>query len=174
MKLARGVRAKWLSFDKESWTLIGKDMDSLSTSLNPDVEQNKNILGDTYVDHKGFTPESDIEYKARTEDAIYEKLQKIVDELLKDEESTTAYMIDATLTDEVKNSDNTTLTGTGYQVPVIVVPQEDGGDTAGYAINFNCYENGNRVQGTVSVTNRVPTFTENPAPTDSTADNTTA
>lgn len=168
MKLPRGVRAKWLSFDKENWTLIGRDMDSLTTSLNPDVEQNTNILGDTYVDHNGFTPESDIEYKARTEDAIYEQLQKIVNELLKDEESTTAYMIDATLTDEVKKSDDTVLTGTGYQVPVIVVPQDDGGDTGAYTINFNCYENGNRVQGTVSVTKRVPTFTATAASTAST------
>lgn len=158
-KLLRGVRAKWLSFDGEKWTLIGKDMDSESTNLNPDTEQKKNILGEAYFNHNGFTPESDIEYKARTDDAIYKNLQEIVDELKTDEPSITAQMIVATLNEEVKNSDTTTLTGTGYKVPVCVVPQDDGGDTSGYTINFNCYESGGRTKGTVSVTGRTPTFT---------------
>ena len=154
------MRAKWLSFDGTDWTLIGKGMETLTTNMNPDVETGKDVTGAAYVEHKGFSPESDIEYQARSEDAIFEDLQAIVDQLLKDETSTTAFMIDATLTDEVKNATGTTaITGSGFKVPVIVVPQDDGGDTSGYTINFNCYENGARVQGTVSVTAQVPTFT---------------
>ncbi len=160
-KLARAVQATWLSFDKKSWTLIGKDMDSMSMSLNPDVETTKNILGETVVTHSGYTPELDIDsYKARTEDAIYEKLLDIAMNRKSDEESTSAYLLEAVLTDEVKNSDASTLTGKAWLENVIVVPQEYGGDTAGFDIPFNINLNGGRVQGAVSVDNRVPTFTE--------------
>ena len=154
------MRAKWISFDGTTWTLIGKGMDSLSTNANPDVETGRDVTGASYVEHRGYHPESDIAYQARSEDGIFEQLQKIVDELLIDESECGGYMIDATLTDEVKNSDaSTTLTGSGYKVPVVIVVQDDGGDTSGYTINFNAYENGSRVQGTVSVANKVPTFT---------------
>ena len=155
------MRAKWISLDNgTSWTLIGKNMESLTTNTNPDVTTGKDVTGASFVDHKGFSPESDIAYQARSEDAIYEQLQAIVDELLKSEEDCGGFMIDATLTDEVKNATGTTvLTGTGFKVPILVVPQDDGGDTAAYTINFNAYENGARIKGTVSVTERVPTFT---------------
>lgn len=159
-KLLRGMRAKWLSFDEEEWTLIGRGMESLTTNLNPDVETGKDVTGKSYIDHKGYAPEADIEYQARSDDPMYEDLQAIVDELLKDETHCGGYIIDATLTDEVKNATGSVvLTGTGYKVPVLVVPQEEGGDTSGYTINFNVYENGARTKGTVSVTEQVPTFT---------------
>lgn len=159
-KLLRGMRAKWISFDGETWTLIGKGMETLTTNLNPDIETGKDVTGEAYIEHKGYAPESDIEYQARDDDPMYEQLQKIVDELLKDETNCLATMIDATLTDEVKNATGSvTLTGTGYSVPVMVVPQDEGGDTSGYTINFNCYEQGARTKGTVSVANKVPTFT---------------
>lgn len=159
-KLARAVQATWLSFDKKNWTLIGKDMDSMSMSLNPDVETTKNILGETIVSHSGYTPELDVDsYKARTEDVIYEKILDIAMNRKYDEESTAAYLLEAVLTDEVKNSDSSTLTGQAWMENVIVVPQEYGGDTAGFDIPFNINLNGGRVQGTVSVDERVPTFT---------------
>ncbi len=158
-KLARGVRVIWLSFDENEWTPIGKDMDDMSMELNPDVSQTKNVLGDTVVEHNGYTPSLDNDYIARSEDAIYPKLEKIANELLTDEDSTTAYLIEATLTDEVKESDTTTLTGTGYKTQGIVSVNSTGGSTSGYTISFNWQQNGARTQGTVSVTNRVPTFT---------------
>lgn len=56
MKLPRAALAQWLSFDKKEWTLIGKDTDSMSTSMNPDIETKQNVLGETITDHKGFKP----------------------------------------------------------------------------------------------------------------------
>lgn len=158
-KLARGVRVIWLSFDDKEWTPIGKDMDDMSMELNPDVSQTKNVLGDTVVEHNGYTPSLDNDYIARSEDAIYPHLEKIANELLTDEEHTTAYLIEATLTDEVKESDTTTLTGKGYKTKGIVSVTSTGGSTSGYTIPFNWQQDGARTQGTVSVTNRVPTFT---------------
>ena len=158
-KLARGVRAIWLSFDEENWTLIGKDMDDMAMDLNPDVSQSKNVLGDTVVEHNGYTPSLDNDYIARSEDAIYKPLEKIANKLSTKEEDTTAYIIEATLTDEEKESDNKTLTGTGYKAKGIVSVTSTGGGVSGYAIPFNWQQDGAREQGSVSVTARKPTFT---------------
>lgn len=164
MKLQRAVHATWLSKAQKDWTLLGKDMDSMSLSLNPSVETSKNILGENNVDHSGYTPELDVDsYIARTEDAIYEPIKDIAFNRLSDEESTTFYLMEAILTDEVKNSDSITVTGEAWVEKAVVVPQEYGGDTNGFSIPFNVYMNGERKHGSISVTKRVPTFTEDSA-----------
>lgn len=134
-------------------------MDSLTTNLNADVNTGKDVTGAPYLDHNGFAPENDVEYKPREEDAIYPHVQKITDGLLKDEESCTFYKIEAMLDIEVKDTDIKNASGTGFKVPVIAVPQDDGGDTSAYTTNINFYENGTRTQGTVAVANKQPTFT---------------
>lgn len=133
-------------------------MDTLETSLNPDINQSKDVTGSAYIEHNGFTPETDIDYKARSEEKIFPHIQKISNELLKDEESCLATMLVATLDDEVKNGDKKTLTGKGYEVSVLCVPQSDGGGTDAYAIPFNLYEQGARTQGDITVTSGKPTF----------------
>lgn len=64
MKLPRAAYAIWLSFDKTEWTLIGKDTDSLTYELNPDVETTKNVLGETIVNHSGYQPELAVQREA--------------------------------------------------------------------------------------------------------------
>ena len=160
MKLPRAAYAIWLSFDKENWTLIGKDTDSLTYELNPDVETSKNVLGETIVNHSGYQPELAVDtYYARTEDAIYEKIKKMAMNRKFDEESTAAYLLEAILDEEVRDSDTKTLTGEGWMENVVVIPQSVGGELAGLGLPFNVSPNGGRVDGTVSVTERVPTFT---------------
>ncbi|MDE7323137.1 MAG: hypothetical protein K2N73_10525 [Lachnospiraceae bacterium] len=161
MKLPRAALAQWLSFDKENWTLLGRDTDSLSTELNPDVETTKNVQGDNNTNHNGFNPETAVDsYAARTEDSIYENLLDIVMNRKSDEESTKAYFLEAVLDEAVNISDNKTLTGKGWMEEVIVVPQSYGGDTSAFGIPFNLNpKGGERKEGTVSVTKRVPTFT---------------
>lgn len=160
MKLPRAAYAIWLSFDKKEWTLIGKDTDSLSYSLNPDVETTKNVLGETIVNHSGYQPELAVDtYYARTEDSIYEKILDMAMNRKFDENSTAAYLLEAILDDEVRNSDSVTLTGKAWIENVVVIPQEVGGELAGLGLPFNVNPNGGRVEGTVSVTERVPTFT---------------
>lgn len=162
MKLPRAALAQWLSFDKENWTLLGRDTDSLSTELNPDVETTKNVQGDNNTNHNGFNPETAVDsYAARTEDSIYENLLDIAMNRKSDEESTRAYFLEAVLDEAVNLSDNKTLTGKGWMEEVIVVPQSYGGDTSAFGIPFNLNpKGGERKDGTVSVTKRVPTFTE--------------
>lgn len=150
----------WLSFDEENYTCLGKDSDDMSIDMNSDTEQTKNVQGETVFTHNGYTPSlANDSYIARTEDAIYESLQHIVNTLATDDDSISATLIVATLTDEVTKSDTKTLTGEGFKVPVKIVVDNDGGSTSGYSIPFTMYEDGSRIQGIVSVTNKVPTFT---------------
>lgn len=157
-KILRGCRAMWLSKGDKS-TLIGKDNDDLSIDTSPDTEQNKNVLGETNFSHNGYTPSLAVDYIARDEDEIYPVLQKIANELSVSDDDITMDLIVATLTEEVKESDVKTLTGSGFKVPARIVVTNDGGGTSGYAISFTAYESGNRIQGTVSVANREVTFT---------------
>lgn len=158
-KILRGQRAMWLSFDEKNWTCLGKDSDDLSIDTNPDTETIKNVQGETTFVNNGYTPSMSNEYIARTEDAIYPHIQYIVDNLAVDDEHTSAVMIVATLDIEVKDTGEKTATGSGYKVPVGIIVDNDGGSTSGYSIPFTINESGARVQGTVSVTNKVPAFT---------------
>lgn len=159
-KILRGCRAMWLSFDETAWTCLGKDSDDLSIDTNPETEQKKNVQGETSFTHNGYTPSlSNDSYIARSEDSIYANLQKIADTLAVDDETISATLLVATLDEEVKEAATKTLTGKGFKVPVKVVVNNDGGGTAGYGIPFTVYEDGARVQGTVTVTNKVPTYT---------------
>ena len=157
-KFLRGQRAMWLSFDEKKYTCLGKDSDDLSIDLNPDTETKKNVLGETITENNGYTPSMSNEYIARNEDAIYEHIQYIADNLATDDEHTSATMIVATLDIEVKDTGEKSASGKGYKVPVTVVVDNDGGSTAGYSLPFTINENGARVQGTVTVENKVPTF----------------
>lgn len=161
MKLPRAAFAQFLSFDDENWTLLGKDTDSMSTSMNPDIETKQNVIGETTTDHKGFNPELAVDtYAARTEDAIYENLLDITMNRRSDDEHTTATLMECVLDEAVNLSDNKTLTGKAWKEKVTVVPQEYGGDNAAFGIPFNVTpKGGGREEGTVSVTKRVPTFT---------------
>lgn len=160
-KLPRAAYVTYLSFDKKEWTKIGKDTDSLSYELNPDVETTKNVLGETITNHSGFTPELAVDtYYARTEDAIYERLLDMAMNRKFDEASTAAYLMECVLDESLEESKKKTLTGKAWVEDVIVIPQSTGGDLTGFGLPFNVNPNGNRVEGTVSVTDTVPTFTE--------------
>lgn len=158
-KILRGCRAMWLSFDETAWTCLGKDSDDLSIDMNPDTEQTKNVQGETTFVHNGYTPSlANDSYIARSEDSIYTNLQKIANTLAVDDETISATLLVATLDEEVKEAATKTLTGEGFKVPVKVVVDNDGGSTSGYGIPFTIYEDGARVQGTVTVTDKKPTF----------------
>ena len=102
MKLPRAAFAQFLSFDEERWTLLGKDTDSLTTSMNPDIETKQNVIGETTTDHKGFNPEVSVDtYAARTEDAIYENLLDITMNRRSDDEHTTATLMECVLDEAV-------------------------------------------------------------------------
>ena len=131
----------------------------MSIDTNPDTESFKNVQGETTFVNNGYTPSISNEYIAREEDAIYEHIQTIADTLATDDDRTGATLLVATLNIEVSETGGATATGKGFTVPVKVVVDNDGGSTDGYAIPFTITEDGGRTQGTVSVADKVPTFT---------------
>lgn len=134
------------------WFLIGKDIDDMSVELNPDTETTKNILGETTVKDNGYEPSMSADpYYANPDDAIYEKIRDIAMNRLKGDECKTKIL-------EVIMED-TAGPHKAWQEDVIVKPQSYGGDTSGVAIPFDVLFNGNRVEGTVTITAGVPTFT---------------
>lgn len=134
------------------WFLIGKDIDDMSVELNPDTETTKNILGETTVKDNGYEPSMSADpYYANPDDAIYEKIRDIAMNRLKGDSCKTTIL-------EVIMED-TAGPHKAWQEDVIVKPQSYGGDTSGVAIPFDVLFNGNRQEGTVTITSGVPTFT---------------
>lgn len=134
------------------WFLIGKDIDDMSVELNPDTETTKNILGETTVKDNGYEPSMSADpYYANPDDSIYEKIRDIAMNRLKGDECKTTIL-------EVIMED-TVGPHKAWREDVIVKPQSYGGDTSGVAIPFDVLFNGNRVEGTVTITEGVPTFT---------------
>ena len=136
-----------------SWFRLGSDVEDTSVNLNPDVSVKKNILDETYVEDNGYNPELDIPtYYANPGDAIYEKVKAIaLGRLTGDDCKTTALLVTV---------DSTSSPYTAYTEDAIIKPQSYGGAGQGkLTIPFNIMFAGNRVEGTATFANKVPTFT---------------
>ena len=133
-KLARKALAHYIdgSFGGEGspkWYLIGKDIDDMSVELNPDTESTENILGETSVKDNGYEV-------SMSADPYYADPSDEIYAKIKDTGPFDAWIEDC-----------------------IVKPQSYGGDTSGVGIPFDVLFNGNRKQGTATISDRVPTFT---------------
>ena len=156
-KLARKAYATYLDANfgtgTKSWYLVGKDIEDMSVELNPDTESKENILGETSVTDNGYTPSVSADpYYANPSDSIYPKLKAIAMERLKGDDCKTQIL-------EVIIEDPSDASHEAYIEDVIVKPQSYGGDTSGFAIPFDVLFDGNRVKGSVTITDGVPTFT---------------
>ena len=125
------------------WYRIGKDLEEYSVELNPDTESTKNILGQTSFKHNGYEASADADpYYAEVGDALFEHLQKIVDERAKDDTLKTSAL-------EVHLWDGDESSGyVAWKQDCYVVPTSYGGDTSGYQIPFTVHYVGERVKGT--------------------------
>ena len=132
------------NFGKEqpNFFRIGKDLEEFKIELNPDVETMKNILGETVVSHKGYEESAEVEpYKADTDDAIFPKLQEIVDGRLTGDACKTSLL-------EVHLWEGSEAEGfVAYKQDCLVIPTSYGGDTSGYQIPFGIHPEGERVKG---------------------------
>jgi hypothetical protein len=157
MKLAREALMHYIDSSFKTgtaaWFLIGKDIDDMSVELNPDTETTKNILGETTVKDNGYEPSMSADpYYANPEDSIYEKLVDIAMNRLKGDKCKTQIL-------EVIIKDTTEPSHQAWVEDVIVKPQSYGGDTSGVSIPFDVLFDGNRKEGTVTITDGMPTFT---------------
>ena len=133
---------------------LGTDLEEYNEELNPDVEVQKNILGEQNVNHKGYEVQSEVEpYYASYDDPLFDRLSEIANERLTGDACIT------TKTDVLLKEDGTCVWA--YREKVYVVPTSLGGDTSGVQIPFSIYNAGERVKGTWDI--KTKTFTEAPA-----------
>lgn len=124
-----------------SYTRLGKDLEEYNEELNPDVEVNKNILGEQNVNHNGYEVQSEVDpFYAYSGDPLFTKLALIANE------RKTGDACKTTKVDVLLNADGTVVWA--YREDVYVVPNSIGGDTSGVQIPFTVYNAGNRVAGT--------------------------
>lgn len=145
-KIARKYMAHFLdaSFGgaSPSWYRIGEDLEEYNVEMNPDTELKKNILGNTTFEHNGYEPSADSDpFYARVGDALFEKLQTIVDTQATDDTLKTESL-------EVHLWDGDATNGyTAYKQDCYVVPTSYGGDTSGYQIPYSVNYVGDKVKG---------------------------
>lgn len=125
---------------------LGKDLEEYNIELNPDTETSKNILGESTFKHNGYEVSSDADpFYADVTSSLFQKLQQIIDERLKDDNlKTTAVEVHLW-------KDATGGKYEAYAQECYVVPTSYGGDTSGYQIPFTVNYVGERVKGTFDV-----------------------
>lgn len=129
---------------------LGKDLEEYNEELNPDVEVNKNILGEQNVQHNGYEVQSEVDpFYAYSGDPLFEALSGIANERKTGSDCVT------TKVDVLLKSDGSVEWA--YKEDIWVVPNSVGGDTSGVQIPFSIYNAGNRVKGTFNMTTK--TFT---------------
>lgn len=145
-KIARKYMAHFLdsSFGgtTPAWYRIGEDLEEYNVELNPDTEVKKNILGNTTFNHNGYEPSADSDpFYARVGDALFTKLQNIVDTQATDDTCKTSAL-------EVHLWDGDAENGyVAYKQDCYVVPTSYGGDTSGYQIPYSVNYVGDKVKG---------------------------
>lgn len=145
-KIARKYMAHFLDSTfggtTPAWYRIGEDLEEYNVELNPDTEVKKNILGNTTFNHNGYEPSADSDpFYARVGDALFTKLQNIVDTQATDDTCKTSAL-------EVHLWDGDAENGyVAYKQDCYVVPTSYGGDTSGYQIPYSVNYVGDKVRG---------------------------
>ena len=136
-----------------NYVRLGKDLEEYNEELNPDVEVNKNILGEQNVRHNGYEVQSEVDpFYAYDGDPLFTQLTGIANERLTGDDCMT------TKVDVLLNAEGTVVWA--YREDCYVVPNTVGGDTSGVQIPFTVYNAGNRKSGTFDMSTK--TFTPTP------------
>ena len=141
--------------EQPNWWRLGADLEEYNVELNPDTETSKNILGESTFKHNGYEESAEVDpYYANTDDAIFVKLQQIVDERLTgDKCKTSSIEVHMWEGDETEGFE-------AYKQDCYVIPTSYGGDTSGYQIPFSVYPVGTRVKGTYVPSTKIFTAAE--------------
>lgn len=145
-KIARKFLAHFINTAPTSepkYERLGKDLEELSTELNPELETKNNILGETSTNLSSYQAQFSVEpYYADEGTGLHTFLQDIIDN---------RKVLDDTKTDVLEVhlwEESTEGVFTAYKEECIVEISSYGGDTTGYQIPFNVHLSGNRVKGT--------------------------
>ena len=119
---------------------LGKDLEEYNEELNPDVEIQKNILGEQNVQHSGYEVQSEVEpYYAYDGDPLFAQLCAIANGRLTGDACMTKKV------DVLLNSSGNVVWA--YREDCYVIPSTIGGDTSGVQVPFTVYNAGNRTAG---------------------------
>ena len=130
-----------------SYVRLGKDLETYSEELNPQVEVRRNILGEQNVIHNGYQVQSTADpFYADQDDELFEPIARIANERLTGDACKTTRV--EVLVDEEGNQI------WAYREDCWVVPNSVGGDTSGVQIPFGVYNAGGRVPGVWDVTDK--------------------
>lgn len=154
-KLKREAHGLYLKVGTKPWYLIGKDIESMTVDMNGSFDSKKDITGASSVEDEGYKPSVSVEpYYANPEDDIYDFLKDLAMNRKSGDDAQAQYL-------ETIIEDTTAASHDGWREDCIIEIVSYGGDTKGYQIAYNIHPNGNREQGTVTFTDKVPTFTAN-------------
>ncbi len=136
------------------WFLIGKDVEDLSVSLNPDTSVKKNILDENSVVDNGYEPSIEVDtYYANPKDGeFYIWLKDLALNRRTGDECKTQIL--ETLIDKTQAPYD------AWREDAIIKPQSYGGPQGGISIPYTITLCGNRTKGNVTITDKVPSFTE--------------
>ncbi|MDO4800764.1 MAG: hypothetical protein Q4A15_01230 [Prevotellaceae bacterium] len=135
-----------------NWFLIGKGIDSLSIEMNGSFEQTKDITGSVTVSDTGYTPQISVEpYQANPDDSIYAFLKDLAMNRKSGDDAKVEIL-------EVLIEDTEDESHDAWKENGRVEITNYGGDTSAMAINFNLWYDGDRKQGTATITEGVPSF----------------
>lgn len=134
-----------------SYVRLGKDLETYAEELNPQVNIQRNLSGQPFVNMEGYQVQSNVEpFYAEYGSLLFEVLSRIANNRITDDSCKT------TKVDALLNEDGTQIWA--YREDCWIVPVSIGGDTSGVQIPFNVYCAGNRVYGTFDTVNK--TFAE--------------
>ena len=142
--LAHYLDAKFdVAYAGAEYVRLGKDLESFTVELNPDVATSKNILGENSVKHSGYDASSDADpVYYEYDDALTEKIMEIAMLRQTGDACKTSY-VEVLL----KPGEAAPTVIRAVREDVIVVPNSYGGDTSGVQVPFTVHFAGNRVEG---------------------------
>lgn len=150
--MAHFINAAQPSEDTAVYERIGKDLEEYSVEMNANVETKNNILGETSVTLDSYQPQASVEpYYAEVGSALFDRLQKIIDE---------RQTLDDLKTDVLEVHLWKEETGGAYETyreEAVIEVSSYGGDTTGYQIPYNLHYTGVRTKGTYNP--KTKTFT---------------
>lgn len=154
-KIARKYMAHYIDASttaEPSYERLGKDLEEYTVEMSASVNTKKNILGETSTSIDSYEKSASVDpYFADSDDAIYARLQKIIDEgLTLDDLNTT--VVEVHLWEEATDGSYT-----AYRENAVIEVSSYGGNTEGYQIPFTLHYTGGKTKGTFNVTTK--TFT---------------
>ena len=147
------IKRKWManyidsalpSGSTPAYVRLGADLEEYNVEMNANVDTKNNILGETSVTLDSYQPQASVEpYYAVVGDAMFERLQGIVDERQTLDDLKTS-IVEVHLWETAGSSDGSYV---AYKEDAIIEISSYGGDTTGYQIPFNVHHTGGRTKG---------------------------